>query len=132
MSEFLRQMKRTCYCGEVNEAQVGKVMTVMGWAAKRRDLGGLIFVDLRDRTGIVQVVFDASVAKKESFEKAESIRSEYVLAIKGKLRLRSAESVNPKLSTGTVELVAEELKILSDADTPVSYTHLTLPTICSV
>lgn len=64
-------------------------MTVMGWAAKRRDLGGLIFVDLRDRTGIVQVVFDASVAKKESFEKAESIRSEYVLAIKGKLRLRS-------------------------------------------
>lgn len=118
MSEFLGQMKRTCYCGEVKESQVGNVMTVMGWAAKRRDLGGLIFVDLRDRTGIVQVVFDASVASRDSFEKAESIRSEYVLAITGKLRLRSAESVNPKLPTGKVELVADELKILSDADTP--------------
>lgn len=118
MSEFLGQMKRTDYCGLITTKEVGKELTVMGWVAKRRDLGGLIFVDLRDRTGIVQVVFDASVATAESFKKAESIRSEYVLAVRGKLRNRGEESINPKLSTGEVELVADEMKILSDADTP--------------
>ena len=118
MAEFLGEMKRTNYCGQITEKEVGSELTVMGWAAKRRDLGGLIFIDLRDRTGILQVVFDASVASKESFAKAESIRSEYVLAIKGTLRQRSAESVNPKIATGSVELVATDLKILSDAETP--------------
>lgn len=118
MSEFLEQMKRTDYCGEITVAEVGKELTVMGWAAKRRDLGGLIFVDLRDRTGIIQVVFDASVATKESFEKAENVRSEYVLAVRGKLRRRGDDAINPKLSTGEVELVAEEMRVLSDADTP--------------
>lgn len=118
MSEFLGQMKRTDYCGLITTKEVGKELTVMGWVAKRRDLGGLIFVDLRDRTGIIQVVFDASVATAESFKKAESIRSEYVLAVRGKLRNRGEESINPKLSTGEVELVADEMKILSDADTP--------------
>lgn len=118
MSEFLGQMKRTDYCGEITVAEVGKELTVMGWAAKRRDLGGLIFVDLRDRTGIIQVVFDASVATKESFEKAENVRSEYVLAVRGKLRRRGDDAINPKLPTGEVELVAEEMRVLSDADTP--------------
>lgn len=118
MSEFLGQMKRTDYCGEITVAEVGKELTVMGWAAKRRDLGGLIFVDLRDRTGIIQVVFDASVATKESFEKAENVRSEYVLAVRGKLRRRGDDAINPKLSTGEVELVAKEMRVLSDADTP--------------
>lgn len=118
MAEFLSGMKRSVYCGEVKDTLVGKQLTVMGWAAKRRDLGGLIFVDLRDRTGIVQVVFDASVATPESFAKAESIRSEYVLAVTGKLRRRGDDAINPKLATGTVELVASELKILSEADTP--------------
>lgn len=118
MSEFLGQMKRTDYCGEITVAEVGRDLTVMGWAAKRRDLGGLIFVDLRDRTGIIQVVFDASVATKESFEKAENVRSEYVLAVRGKLRRRGDDAINPKLSTGEVELVAEEMRVLSDADTP--------------
>lgn len=118
MSEFLGQMKRTDYCGEITVAEVGKELTVMGWAARRRDLGGLIFVDLRDRTGIIQVVFDASVATKESFEKAENVRSEYVLAVRGKLRRRGDDAINPKLSTGEVELVAEEMRVLSDADTP--------------
>lgn len=118
MSEFLGQMKRTDYCGKITQAEVGKKLNVMGWVAKRRDLGGLIFVDLRDRTGIIQVVFDASVASADSFKKAESIRSEYVLAISGKLRNRDKESINPKMPTGTVELVADELKVLSDADTP--------------
>lgn len=118
MSEFLGQMKRTNYCGEVSEKEVDKELIVMGWAAKRRDLGGLIFINLRDRTGILQIVFDASVVSADGFEKAESIRSEYVLAVKGTLRKRSAESINPKLETGTVELLATELKLLSDAETP--------------
>lgn len=118
MAEFLEEMKRSGYCGTFTKADEGKSLTVMGWAAKRRDFGGLIFVDLRDRTGLLQVVFDASVATPESFVKAETIRSEYVIAVTGKLRLRDAESINPKLATGEVELVAKELKILSEADTP--------------
>ena len=118
MAEFLGELKRTDYCGKVGESQVGKELVVTGWAAKRRDLGGLIFVDLRDRSGILQVVFDASIAGEEVFDKAESIRSEYVLAIEGTLRLRDEAAVNPKIATGKVELVAKTLKILSDADTP--------------
>lgn len=118
MAEFLGDLKRTDYCGKVGESQVGKKLVVTGWAAKRRDLGGLIFVDLRDRSGILQVVFDASIAGEEVFDKAESIRSEYVLAIEGTLRLRDEAAVNPKIATGKVELVAKTLKILSDADTP--------------
>ena len=118
MAEFLGDLKRTDYCGKVGESQVGKKLVVTGWAAKRRDLGGLIFVDLRDRSGILQVVFDASIAGEEVFVKAESIRSEYVLAIEGTLRLRDEAAVNPKIATGKVELVAKTLKILSDADTP--------------
>ena len=118
MSEFLGDYVRSNYCGETNEKQIGNELTVMGWAAKRRDFGGLIFVDLRDRTGLLQIVFDASEISQEDFRKAEAIRSEYVLAVKGKLRARSADTVNPKLTTGTVELLAHELKILSDADTP--------------
>ncbi len=116
MAEFLGDMKRTVYCGEVTEKEVGNTLTVMGWVAKRRNLGSLIFVDLRDRTGILQVVFDESCTKAESFEKAERIRGEFVLAITGKLRYRSDE--NPKMKTGKVELVVDELKILSEADVP--------------
>lgn len=118
MAEFLGTMTRSNYCAEVSEKEIGKTLTVMGWAAKRRDFGGLIFVDLRDRTGILQVVFDASSIGAEDFAKAEGIRSEYVLAIEGKLRARSADTVNPKLATGTVELLAKKLKVLSDAETP--------------
>lgn len=118
MEEFLGSMRRSTYCGEVCEKQIGQQLTVMGWAAKRRDFGGLIFVDLRDRTGLIQVVFDASSISAEDFNKAEGIRSEYVLAIEGKLRARSADTVNPKLKTGTVELLAKKLKVLSEAETP--------------
>lgn len=107
---------RTCYCTELTEKDIGKTVTVKGWAAKRRDFGGLIFVDLRDRTGLLQVVFDASVAK--DFALAEKVRSEYVLAVTGKLRSRSDETINPKLKTGTIELLAIDAEILSDADTP--------------
>ncbi len=115
MAEFLGQMKRTAYCGEVTEDLVGKNITVMGWVAKRRNLGSLIFVDLRDRTGILQVVFDETDTCKESFEKAEKIRSEFVLAVTGTLRYRS--DMNLKIKTGKVELLVSELKILSEAET---------------
>ena len=115
MAEFLGQMKRTVYCGEVTEDLVGKNITVMGWVAKRRNLGSLIFVDLRDRTGILQVVFDETDTCKESFEKAEKIRSEFVLAVSGTLRYRS--DMNLKIKTGKVELLVSELKILSEAET---------------
>ena len=118
MAEFLEKMKRTDYCGEVSENSVGKNITVMGWVARRRDLGGLIFVWLRDRTGIVQVVFDASDESNDCFNKAQKIRSEFVIAVKGRLRKRSKDAINPNIKTGTVELVAKELKILSEADTP--------------
>lgn len=107
---------RTHYCTDVSEKDIGKTVTVKGWAAKRRDFGGLIFVDLRDRTGILQVVFDAS--KTKDFALAEKVRSEYVLAITGKLRRRGDEMINANLKTGTVEVLASDLEILATADTP--------------
>lgn len=116
MAEFMQGLKRTKMCGEVCKTDVGKKVTLMGWAAKRRDLGGLIFVDLRDRTGIAQIVFDGSACK--DFQKAESVRSEYVLAVEGTVRERSKETVNEKLKTGRFEIVASTLRILSEADTP--------------
>lgn len=117
MAEFLGDWKRTCYAGEADESLIGRETIVMGWVNTRRDFGGLIFVDLRDRSGILQVVFDSSVIKDE-FHKAEKLRSEYVIAVKGKIRRRSEETVNPKIKTGTIELLATAVKILSDADTP--------------
>lgn len=117
MAEFISGLTRSEYCGAVGEELIGKELTVMGWTSKRRDFGGLIFVDLRDREGILQIVFDAS-EMGEDFAKAESIRSEYVLAVRGKLRKRSEDTINPKLKTGALELLAKELRIVSDADTP--------------
>lgn len=117
-SDLLQGMKRTNMCGTLTEADAGKQVVVMGFAAKRRDFGNLIFVDLRDRTGIVQLVFDAEVVGKDGIDKAGSIRSEYVLAVEGKVRLRSEDTINEKLPTGKIEILASELKILSDADTP--------------
>ncbi|MBQ7407985.1 MAG: aspartate--tRNA ligase [Clostridia bacterium] len=114
MAEFLNGLKRTDYCGTFNQSFVGKEVVVTGWTQKRRNLGSLIFVDLRDRTGIVQIVFDETCAK-EVFEKAEQIRSEYVLAVKGVVRERSSKTT--KIATGDVEILASELKILSEADT---------------
>ncbi|MCX7884986.1 MAG: aspartate--tRNA ligase [Caloramator sp.] len=118
MGESLNGMKRTIMCGELRETDVDKVVTVMGWVQRRRNLGGLIFVDLRDRTGIVQVVFGEEI-NKEAFEKANPIRSEYVIAITGKVVLR--ESPNLQLPTGKIEIKAENLKILSESDTPPIY-----------
>lgn len=120
MSELLEGLKRTHMCGTVSESDVGSEAVVMGWTQRRRDLGGLIFIDLRDRTGILQVVFDESKGSGESsaFTKVQSVRNEYVLAVKGKIVKRDEDTYNPNLPTGTIELRADELKILSKSETP--------------
>jgi aspartyl-tRNA synthetase len=105
-------------CGELREAHIGNSITVMGWVQRRRDLGGLIFVDLRDRTGIVQIVFGDAI-NKVAFEKAQAIRSEYVLAVTGKVVLR--EAPNAQMPTGLIEIKAQALRILSESETPPIY-----------
>jgi aspartyl-tRNA synthetase len=117
MGETIYGLKRTHKCAELGVENVGQNVTVMGWAQKRRDLGGVIFVDLRDRTGILQVVFNGE-NNAEVFAKAESIRSEYVLAVVGKVVKRSPETVNPKIGTGEIEVMVSELRILSKSETP--------------
>lgn len=117
MGESIYGMKRTHKCTELGLGNTGEAVTLMGWAHKRRDLGGVIFVDLRDRSGIIQVVFNPQNSR-EMFAKAESIRSEYVLAITGEVSKRAPETVNPKLATGEIEIMVKELRILSKAETP--------------
>ncbi|MBE2939119.1 aspartate--tRNA ligase [Anoxybacillus flavithermus] len=108
---------RTHYCGEVTHTAVGQTVRLKGWVQKRRDLGGLIFIDLRDRTGIVQIVFSPDVSK-EALQVAETIRSEYVLDVEGTVVQREEGQVNPNLPTGTVEVHATHVTILSQAKTP--------------
>ena len=107
---------RTHYCGKVNNNDIGETIEVSGWVQRRRDHGGVIFIDLRDRTGIVQVVFNPDIA--EIFEQAEKIRNEFVLQIKGKVRARPEGTVNLELETGKIEIVAEQLTILNESLTP--------------
>ena len=114
MAEFMGELRRTSMCGTLRLSDAGKEVTVMGWTQRRRNLGSLIFVDLRDKTGLVQVVFDDTTAAAV-FEKAQNIRSEYVLAVKG--RVRERESKTNKIATGDIEILADELKILAEADT---------------
>ena len=109
--------RRTHYCGTVRESDIGKQVCVMGWVQKQRDLGNLIFIDLRDRTGIVQLAFDDK-SEKEIFDKAFGIRAEYVLAAHGVVRPRGEGAINSNLPTGAVEIFVTELKILSAAQTP--------------
>jgi len=120
MSESIAGMKRTHYCAEVDDSLVGQVITVNGWVQRRRDHGKLIFIDLRDRSGLIQVVFDAEETG-EIFHKAEQVRSEYVLAVRGKLVHRAPEAVNPNLPTGRFEIRAQEMRILNPAKTPPFY-----------
>jgi len=110
-------MKRTAYCGQIDKEYKEQTVTVTGWVQKRRDLGGMIFIDLRDREGIVQVVFN-SEKNKEALEIAEKIRSEYVIAVKGQVVLREEGQINTDLSTGEIEIIAEDVDILSEAKTP--------------
>lgn len=108
---------RTHYCGEVTDMAIGQTVRLKGWVQKRRDLGGLIFIDLRDRTGIVQIVFSPDVSK-EALQVAETIRSEYVLDVEGTVVQREEGQVNPNLPTGTIEVHATHVTILSEAKTP--------------
>lgn len=117
MSEFLQGWKRTDYCTKFSVDDVGKDVTLMGWVQTRRDFGALIFVDLRDRTGLMQVVFDESVLEGD-FSRVSSLRSEFVIAVKGTIVRRDEETINEKLPTGLIEVKARELKILSRAQTP--------------
>ena len=113
--DFMTGLKRTHYCGEVLDALVGKEVVVCGWVAKQRDLGALIFIDLRDRTGIVQLAFD-DTTDKEIFDKAFSARSEYVLMAKGVVRERSSK--NKEIPTGNVEIFVSDLRVLGKSETP--------------
>ena len=117
MAEPLGDLTRTHRCGAMREEHVGRTVTLMGWAATRRDLGGVIFIDLRDREGICQVVARPEVSK-EAHASADRVRGEFVLAVVGEVAKRSAETVNPKLPTGAVEVVAREIRVLSEARTP--------------
>ncbi|MDD6770213.1 MAG: aspartate--tRNA ligase [Inconstantimicrobium porci] len=115
MGEALNGLKRSIMCGDVREEHIGKKITVMGWVQRRRNLGGLEFVDLRDREGILQIVFGDKI-NAEAFEKASKIKPEYCVAVTGEVVKR--ESVNPNMPTGMVEVKGESLKILSESDTP--------------
>lgn len=109
--------KRTTYCGLVTEAFLGQEITLKGWVNNRRDLGGLIFVDLRDREGIVQIVFNPAFSE-EALKIAETVRSEYVVEVKGTVTKRDAETVNPKIKTGQVEVQVSNIKVINKSETP--------------
>lgn len=117
MSESMLGLKRSHYCATVSETEIDQKVTVMGWVQKRRDLGGVIFIDLRDRTGLLQIVFDLDTVSEEGFKKAETIRSEYVIAVEGLVERRDEATINTNLATGTIEVRAHQVRILSDAET---------------
>ena len=122
MAESMKGLKRTHRCGELSAANVGQTVTVMGWVQKQRNKGGLIFVDLRDRTGILQVIFEEKDCGEENFTKAEKLRSEFVVAVVGRVERRGGaedkNAVNENLATGEIEVRAVQLRVLSEAETP--------------
>lgn len=117
MAESMKGLHRTHRCTEVSNQNIGETVTVMGWVQKRRNLGSLIFIDLRDRSGLLQVVFDEPQVGSEGFEKAGNLRSEFVVAVTGVVQKRSA-AVNESLKTGDIEVIANDIRILSEAETP--------------
>ena len=117
MAETMKGLKRTHRCGELSAANIGETVTVMGWVQKQRNKGGIIFVDLRDRAGILQVIFEEAECGAENFEKAEKLRSEFVAAVTGKVEKRAA-AANENLATGEIEVRALQVRILSEAETP--------------
>ncbi|GIN89727.1 aspartate--tRNA ligase [Siminovitchia terrae] len=108
---------RTYYCGEITEKAIGESVQLKGWVQRRRDLGGLIFIDLRDRTGVVQIVFNPEVSK-EALETAETLRNEFVIDVKGEVVKREESTFNPKIKTGTIEVIVNEVTIINKAKTP--------------
>ena len=117
MAESMRGMKRSHRCTEVSAANIGQTVTVMGWVLKRRNLGSLIFIDLRDRSGILQIVFDENSVGADGFTKAGTLRSEFVIAVTGTVQKRSA-AVNEALKTGDIEVIATDIRVLSESQTP--------------
>ena len=117
MAESMKGLKRTHRCTEVTAKNIGETVTVMGWVAKQRNKGGIIFVDLRDRSGILQLIFEEDKCGSENFEKAMKLRSEYVVAVVGKVEKR-AGATNENLKTGDIEVIAEQVRILSESETP--------------
>nr|WP_204988841.1 aspartate--tRNA ligase [Sporohalobacter salinus] len=113
----MKDLERDYYCGELSSEEIGEEVTLMGWVQRRRDHGGLIFSDLRDRFGLVQVVFSPQEAK-EAFKKAENLRKEYVIAVTGEVNKRPEGTINPELATGEIEVNVKEIEILNEADTP--------------
>ncbi len=117
MAESMQGLHRSHRCTEVNNTLIGNTVTVMGWVQKSRNKGGIIFVDLRDRSGILQIIFEEAKCGAESFAKAEKLRSEFVVAITGEVAKRGG-AVNENLATGDIEIIASDIRILSEADTP--------------
>jgi aspartyl-tRNA synthetase len=117
LSRFITEKKRSHYCGDLRPSHMGSEVVLMGWVHRRRDHGGVIFVDLRDRTGLAQVVFNPEV-NPEIHEEAHKIRSEYVLAVKGTVKARPPDMENPSMKTGGVEVMVDELEILNESRTP--------------
>ncbi len=117
MAESMRGLKRSHRCTEVSAQNIGQTVTIMGWVQRRRNLGALIFTDIRDRSGLLQVVFDENSVGSAGFLKAGTLRSEFVVAVVGKVQKRTA-AVNENLKTGDIEVIAEQLRILSEAETP--------------
>lgn len=117
MSESMKGLKRTHRCTELNKANIGQAVTVMGWVQKSRNKGGIVFVDLRDRSGLIQIIFEDGQTSAEVFEKAGKLRSEFVVAVVGEVVARTG-AVNDNLATGDIEIIASELRILSESQTP--------------
>ncbi|HKE31826.1 MAG TPA: OB-fold nucleic acid binding domain-containing protein, partial [Candidatus Angelobacter sp.] len=115
--DFLGDLRRTHMCGELRIQHAGQKVVLMGWVNRRRDMGNLIFIDLRDRTGITQLVFDKS-NNPAVHDKAGSLRSEYVVAAIGKVRKRDSETINKNIATGEVEVAVDELKLLNESKVP--------------
>lgn len=118
MSESMAGLKRSHMCLDINETLAGQAVTVMGWAHRTRKLGPLVFIALRDKTGLLQLSFNQETTATEVFEKAKTVKSEYVIAVTGTVALRSQENINPDMETGKVEIIVDNLRILSESETP--------------
>ena len=117
MAEIMKGLHRTCRCAEVTKEMTGSRVTLMGWVQKARNKGGIVFVDLRDRSGIMQLIFENGSIDQEGFEKAGKLRSEFVIAVTGTVEKRSG-AVNTNLATGELEIRVESLRVLAEADVP--------------
>src|ERR1035437_835991 len=117
MADTIKGLKRTHYCGEITLQNIGSEVTVYGWVQRQRDLGGLIFIDLRDRSGIIQLAFNEA-ENKPNFDKAFEVRSEFVIAVKGIIKKRAEGAINNRIATGEIEIIVTEIRILSKAQTP--------------